>query len=57
VAAVMSTRAILIGNASAYVSSISTPLISIKIPHLLIIAFEVNLRIFRFGFPCLFNLL
>ncbi len=32
VAAVMSTLAILIGNASAYVSSISTPLISIKIP-------------------------
>jgi hypothetical protein len=29
---VMSTRAILIENASAYVSSISTPLISIKIP-------------------------
>ncbi len=35
VTAVISTLAILIENASAYVSSISTPLISIKIPSLL----------------------
>lgn len=37
VAAVISTRAILIENASAYVSSISTPLILIKIPLLFVI--------------------
>jgi hypothetical protein len=37
VAAVINTRAILIENASAYVSSISTPLIFIKIPHLILV--------------------